>query len=138
MTFANSAFTSLLSSELETREKIILNVAYWHSPLHSSELSIARLSLISELECKTLPLPTIVLNLCYLLTFAVLLSSEGACIDIDWYVYLKVWKLNYVISSTHAHFKLFHPGRWDRPFIWEIFIPRPSLWSSRQTLPRSQ
>ena len=43
--------------------------------------------------------------------------------DIDWYLYLKVWKINYVIPSTHAHFNIFHPGRRDGAFIWEHFSP---------------
>lgn len=36
------------------------------------------------------------------------IPSAGMKFDIDW-----------LILSTHAHFKSFRPGR----FIWEIFIP---------------
>ena len=36
----------------------------------------------------------------------------GVKFHIAWYVfYLKVWKINYVILSTHGHFKMFHRGR---------------------------
>ena len=42
---------------------------------------------------------------------------------IDWYVYLKVWKINYAIPSTRAHFNIFHPGRRDGVFIWENSNP---------------
>ena len=41
----------------------------------------------------------------------VFIPPTGMKFDIDWYVYLKVWKINYVIPSTHAHFNIFHPGR---------------------------
>ena len=43
--------------------------------------------------------------------------------DIDWYVYLKVWKINYVIPSTHAHLNIFHPSRREGVLIWENSSP---------------
>ena len=46
--------------------------------------------------------------------------------DIDCYVYLK-------IPSTHAHFNIFHPGRWDGVFIFLARLPR-----SRKRLSRSR
>ena len=44
-------------------------------------------------------------------------------VDIDWYVYLKVWKINYVIPSTPAHFNIFHHGRRDGVFTSENSSP---------------
>ena len=51
----------------------------------------------------------------------VFIPLGGMKFDIDWYVYLIVWKINYAIPSTHSLFNIFHPGRRDEVFIWEIF-----------------
>ena len=53
----------------------------------------------------------------------VFIPPTGMKFNIDWYVYLKVWKINYVIPSTHAHFNIFHPSRRDGLFIWENSSP---------------
>ena len=53
----------------------------------------------------------------------VFIPPTGMKFDIDWYVYLEVWKINYVIPSTHARFNIFHPGRRDGVFIWENSSP---------------
>ena len=59
--------------------------------------------------------------------------------DIDWYVYLKVWKINYVFPSTHAHFNIFHPGKRASPadecLHGEIFIPPTEIWLESSEIP---
>ena len=49
----------------------------------------------------------------------VFIPPTGMKFEVDWYVYLKVWKINYVISSID----IFHPGRWDGVFKWENSSP---------------
>ena len=66
------------------------------------------------------------------------IPSTGMKFDIDWYVYLKVWKINYVpvFPSTPVHFNIFHPGKLASPadecLHREIFIPPTEIsldWS---------
>ena len=51
------------------------------------------------------------------------LHKRDKCVHFDWYVYFKVWKINYVIPSTCAHFNIFHPSRRNGVFIWQNFQP---------------
>ena len=48
----------------------------------------------------------------------VFIPPTGMKFDVDLYVYLQVWKINYVIPSTHVHFNIFHPSRLDGVFSY--------------------
>ena len=75
---------------------------------------------------------------------AVFIPPTGMKFDIDWYVYLKVWKINYVIPSTHAQrlprSRLAgQPGYRDQSML--NFIPvggmKTTIWTQEKFIPLS-